>query len=109
MTANAMQGDREMCIAAGMDDYISKPIRVSELVEALRRTASERQAVKKAGKKAEKKTGIKAVKKTGSGTHSPKKVAAKKKAGSKSTIPGTRNSAGVLRPKLEKRKAGRHS
>ena len=109
MTANAMQGDREMCIAAGMDDYISKPIRVSELVEALRRTASERQAVKKAGKKAEKKTGIKAVKKTGSGTHSPKKVAAKNKAGSKSTIPGTRNSAGVLRPKLEKRKAGRHS
>ena len=35
MTANAMQGDRDMCIAAGMDDYITKPIRVDRLVEAL--------------------------------------------------------------------------
>ena len=35
MTANAMQGDRDMCLAAGMDDYVTKPIRVEQLVEAL--------------------------------------------------------------------------
>ena len=37
MTANAMQGDREMCLAAGMNDYISKPIRLEKLIESLSR------------------------------------------------------------------------
>jgi PAS domain S-box-containing protein len=37
MTANAMQGDRDSCIAAGMDDYISKPIDALELQGLLRR------------------------------------------------------------------------
>lgn len=37
MTANAMRGDRERCLEAGMDDYVSKPIRKADLTEALER------------------------------------------------------------------------
>jgi len=39
LTANAMQGDREMCLAAGMNDYITKPIHLNEIVNALLKAA----------------------------------------------------------------------
>ncbi len=40
MTANAMKGDREKCIEAGMDDYVSKPLNAKQLAETIRHVMS---------------------------------------------------------------------
>lgn len=44
LTANVMDGDRESCLAAGMDDYLGKPLKLHELEAALQRVIEKRDA-----------------------------------------------------------------
>jgi CheY-like chemotaxis protein len=42
MTAETMEGTRERCLAAGMDDYIAKPVRLEDMTEALKKWVAEK-------------------------------------------------------------------
>jgi PAS domain S-box-containing protein len=50
MTAHAMKGDRERCLAAGMDGYVSKPIRIGDVEEAIERVVASKKSIDAIGR-----------------------------------------------------------
>jgi len=52
MTANAMEGARDECLSAGMNDYVSKPIRVNDLISALRKAPADKNREARGGERA---------------------------------------------------------
>ena len=50
VTAHALQGDRDLCLRAGMDDYVGKPIRIEKLVEVLERAVAHRHGLAPGGR-----------------------------------------------------------
>ncbi|MGZ6961856.1 MAG: response regulator, partial [Ilumatobacteraceae bacterium] len=58
MTAGAMVGDRDRCVAAGMDDYIAKPLRLPELLGVLSRWTSGRAPASDSGSRTDTRSGV---------------------------------------------------
>jgi CheY-like chemotaxis protein len=49
LTAHALQGDRDLCLRAGMDDYVGKPIRIEKLAEVLELGIAHRRSLSPGG------------------------------------------------------------